>query len=422
MAAPKERLDELRIDRDSAARARPRTALLLAAVALVLGAAALGWWLSRPTIASVRTAPVARSEAGSGESAGVLDASGYVTARLQATISSKVTGKIVEVPIEEGLTVKQGDVLARLDTSTVQRQLEVAEAQLASARSALEEMAVRLSEAELNLHRTQGLVAAHAASDSELDASRAAVDALRARLRVGRRDVAVAERLVALRHQELEDRVIRAPFDGVVVTKNAQPGEMISPVSAGGGFTRTGVCTLVDMSSLEIEVDVNEAYINRVKPGQPVRATLDAYPEWRVPATVITPVPTANRQKATVRVRIGFDRLDPRILPDMGVKVTFLDDAPAVAAADAERGADGAPLGRHVRIPAAAVRDEGGRPVVFVFSSGSVERRAVRLGSRRERDVEVIAGLGVGEQVVVEGPEDLADGDRARARQWEGTR
>ena len=199
----------------------------------------------------------------------------------------------------------------------------------------------------------------------------------------------------------------------MVVTKNAQPGEMISPVSAGGGFTRTGICTLVDMSSLEIEVDVNEAYINRVTPGQKVRATLDAYPDWKIPATVITPVPTADRQKATVRVRIGFDELDRRVLPDMGIKVTFLDNSgPDVAAGGAATGPAPAPP----VIPSAAVRDDAGQAVVFVYSSGSLERRAVRLGSRRSDQVEVVAGLRIGEQVVVEGPEDLDDGDHVVTR------
>ena len=406
MADPTDRLRELRIDRDAAPATNRRPLLLGAAAGLVVAAALLGWWLSRPALASVLTAPVTRGAAGAAGPAGVLDASGYVTARLQATISSKVTGKIVEVLVEEGLTVNEGDVLARLDDSTVRRQVEVAEAQLESSRSALEETEVRLAEAQINLRRTRGLVAANASSESQLDADRAAVDALRARLAVGRRELAVAERVLALRHQELEDRVIRAPFDGVVVTKNAQPGEMISPVSAGGGFTRTGICTLVDMSSLEIEVDVNEAYINRVTRQQKVRATLDAYPGWRIPATVITTVPTADRQKATVRVRIAFDELDPRILPDMGIKVTFLEsETPDVSAGPSR-----------TLIPATAVRRDRDRPVVFVFTSGAVERRAVRLGSRSGDQVEVLAGVRVGEQVVVEGPEDLSDGDRVIAR------
>ena len=395
MPDPKDRLRELRIDREATAGVNRRPALLATAAGLVIAAAVVGWWLSGPASATVRTVPVTSGTGDGGVAdTGVLDASGYVTARLQATISSKVTGKIVEVLVEEGMTVQQGDVLARLDGATVERQVEVAEAQVASARSSLDELRVRLAEGKINLRRTQGLVAANARSQSELDADQAAADALQARLVVGERDLVVAESLVALRRQELEDRIIRAPFDGVVVAKNAQPGEMISPVSAGGGFTRTGICTLVDMTSLEIEVDVNEAYINRVERGQKVRATLDAYPEWKIPATVITPVPTADRQKATVRVRIGFDALDPRVLPG---------SAPGAGPARA-------------LMPSAALRDDAGQPVVFVYAGGSLERRAVRLGSRRRGQVEIVAGLRIGEQVVVEGPDDLADGDRVVTR------
>ncbi len=410
MPDPVDRLHELRIDRDSIAGVNRRPALLAAAVGLVIATAAVGWWLSNPASATVRTAPVTRS-AGAADS-GVLDASGYVTARLQATISSKVTGKIAQVLVEEGMVVQEGDVLARLDSATTERQVEVAKAQVESTHSSLAEVRVRLAEAEINLRRTRSLVAADARSQSELDADQAAADAIEARLAVGESELAVAERLLALRHQELEDRIIRAPFPGVVVAKNAQPGEMISPVSAGGGFTRTGICTLVDMSSLEIEVDVNEAYINRVERGQKVRATLDAYPDWKIPATVITPVPTADRQKATVRVRIGFDALDPRILPDMGIRVTFLDTTARDVAAGGVPGAGPAPT----LVPSAAIRDNAGQPVVFVYAGGSLERRAVRLGSRRSDHVEVLAGLRIGEHVVVEGPEGLADGDRVVAR------
>lgn len=406
MTDPRERLRELHIDRDAAPVRSRRPLLLGISVALVVASALAGWWVTRPALATVRTAPVEAGPTGASGPAGVLDASGYVTARLQATISSKVTGKIAEVLVEEGQQVRRDDVLARLDAATARRQVDVAEAQLESAHAALAETDVRLGEAETNLRRTRTLVAANARSESQLDTDQATVDALRARLAAGRRELAVAERTLALRRQELEDQIIRAPFDGVVVSKDAQPGEMISPVSAGGGFTRTGICTLVDMSSLEIEVDVNEAYINRVTPGQRVRAVLDAYPDWQIPAAVITAVPTADRQKATVRVRIGFDELDPRILPDMGIKVTFLgSETPDVGTGP-----------RGALIPGAAVRREGERSIAFVFADGRVERRALRLGSRSGDRVEVLAGLRVGERVVVDGPADLADGDRVEAR------
>ena len=205
--------------------------------------------------------------------------------------------------------------------------------------------------------------------------------------------------------EDLDNTVVRAPFAGIVVSKDAQRGEMVSPISAGGGFTRTGIATIVDMDSLEIEVDVNESYIARVRPGQPVKAVLDAYPDWQIPAKVRTVIPTADRQKATVKVRAAFDRLDPRILPDMGVKVTFFGDEPNTRSA-----------GARLLIPRAAVREEGGSQVVFVFRDGKVERRAVRLGQTQGNDQEVIAGLSAGEQIVVKGFEGLRDGLRVQIK------
>jgi HlyD family secretion protein len=245
----------------------------------------------------------------------------------------------------------------------------------------------------------------------DVDTADADADSFAARLALGRQDVEVSERQVALRRQDLDDTVIRAPFSGVAVTKDAQPGEMISPISAGGGFTRTGICTLVDMKSLEIEVDVNESYIHRVEPGQKAVATLDAYPDWQIPAHVIMPVPTADRQKATVRVRLGFEQLEPRILPDMGVKVAFLAEEKPAAAGGAAGAAPGRPV---VAIPRAAVRKDGDRDIVFVVhSDGRVERRAIGLaaGSGNSGDDAVVtSGLVPGERVVIEGPADLKDG------------
>ncbi len=261
-----------------------------------------------------------------------------------------------------------------------------------------------MREAEINLGRTRELVEGKVGTKASLDSDQAAMDALAARLERERVEVAVAERQLEIRRQELDDTIIRAPFAGVVTTKDAQPGEMISPVSAGGGFTRTGICTIVDMSSLEVEVDVNEAYINRVRPGQEVNATLDAYPDWRIGARVITPVPTADRQKATVKVRIAFAELDSRILPDMGVKVSFLADE-----TEPEAGAPAAPL---ALVPEKALRSEGQQSVAFVLAGDKVERRAVKVGGRHGDRLEVVAGLSAGERVVVEGPADLADGDR----------
>ncbi len=400
-----DRLKELRIDRSEKPAGTGGLGLALLAVAVVLAGGGAWWWLSQPAAAEVRTARVEQITAGESRSATVLDASGYVTARRRATVSSKITGKIIEVLVEEGMAVEEGQVLARLDDSNARRQLALAEAQLRAAGSALAETEVRLAEAELQLGRSERLVAGNVASQADLDAARAGVDALAARLARGREEVVVAERQIDVWNQQIEDTVIRAPFTGVAVTKNAQPGEMISPNSAGGGFTRTGVCTVVDMGSLEIEVDVNEAYIGRVRPDQKVEATLDAYPDWKIPASVIITVPTADRQKATVRVRIAFDELDPRILPDMGAKVSFLSD-------EDEAESPGETRAPRLLIPGDALRGDGDSQVVYVLRGETVERRAVKVGARQGDSIEIEAGLDAGDRVVVEGPEDLADGDR----------
>lgn len=396
----KSKLEDLKIDRPDETVSGSRGWVVAVIAALAILALAL-WWIARPGPAQVRTVAAREVNSGNAQQT-VLNASGYVTARRQATVSSKVTGKVVEVLIEEGMEVEEGQVLARLDLSNVNANLQLAEAQLAAARTALEETRVRLREAELELSRVESLVASQISSAADLDRARAEADSLEARLERQADEVTVAENQVGLWQQEVEDRIIRAPFAGIVVSKNAQPGEMISPVSAGGGFTRTGICTLVDMSSLEIEVDVNEAYINRVFTGQPVVARLDSYPEWPIPCHVIAIIPTADRQRATVAVRIGFEELDPRILPDMGVKVAFQE-------ADDE----GEERGRVV-VPASALRRQEDRDVVLVVAEGRIERRAVELEETTEDEAFLTAGLSPGEKVVVRGPADLADGDQVR--------
>jgi RND family efflux transporter MFP subunit len=401
-------LDGLRIDRSEVEeRGRPGWKLWLA-IAIVLLAIGAGAWafLKIPHSVEVRTA-TARTVAGGSAAGAVLDASGYVTARRQATVSSKVTGKVTEIHVEEGMKVQAGQVLARLDDSTARRQLSLAEAQASSARRGLQETEVRLKEARLNQKRMRDLLKEGVSTQSQLDAADAQVDSLAARLEVQRQDAEVAQRQVELNRQGLDDLVIRAPFTGVAISKDAQPGEMISPVSAGGGFTRTGICTLVDMTSLEIEVDVNEAYINRVRDAQRAVAVLDAYPDWQIPARVITTVPAADRQKATVKVRLGFDQLDPRILPDMGVKVSFLSDEKEMPAAESKP---------KVLIPRAAVRHAADQPYVFVVQDNRVERRAIKTGPASGEDVSVVSGLSGGEQIVVEGPDQLADGYKVKVR------
>jgi HlyD family secretion protein len=401
MSADKSKLSELRIEDGARTHGAARLVLPLAVSLVVIAAgAAAAYWLMRPAPAQVTVATVQEvSGSDTGGPAAVLNASGYVTARRRATVSSKTTGKVIEVHVEEGMVITQGQVLARLDDSVSRRYLDLAVAELASARRSATENEVRLHEAQLTLGRTRALVKEGISGQANLDAAEAEVNAIEARLGVTREQVAVSEAQVALRRTEIDDMVIRAPFAGVAVTKDAQPGEMISPVSAGGGFTRTGICTIVDMSSLEIEVDVNESYINRVTAGQKVEAVLDAYPDWRIPGHVIIAVPTADRQKATVMVRIGFDKLDPRLVPDMSVKVAFLG-AETTAAADARP---------RLIIPRGAVRKDGGQDVVFVVAERRVERRAVRVGSAHGDGVDIVSGVSAGERVVVDGPADLKD-------------
>lgn len=400
-----DRLKELRIDRSERPTKKSRGGWVAGLIAFgILLIAAFAWWQWQDRAPRVKVASVEVERAGGSRDAAVLDASGYVTARLRATISSKVTGKIMEVFVEEGMKIKKGQLLARLDDATAQRQVRLAEAQLTAAKSSLAETKVRLAEARLELDRQEKLLASEVASQAVVDSAQANVDAWLARLQSEREQVAVAERTLDLRRQELEDTEIRAPFSGVAVSKDAQPGEMISPVSAGGGFTRTGICTLVDMDSLEIEVDVNESYINRVEPNQRIEATLDSYPDWRIPGYVITTIPTADRQKATVAVRIAFDALDPRILPDMSVKVSFLDD-------EAEVSTDETAAPR-LTVPTKAIRQVDGKDIVLVLAGDRLERRAVRLGPESAGRVVIEAGLQATEKVVVEGPETLADGDR----------
>ncbi|MCB1841975.1 MAG: efflux RND transporter periplasmic adaptor subunit, partial [Halioglobus sp.] len=321
MADPTDRLSELKIDRNAAPMAgtgRVWVYILLAGAA----AAAIAWYFMRPGHGAVLvTTEIARRPPSAAAASSVLDASGYVTARREATVSSELTGKVVEVMVEEGMSVKEGQVVARLDDTTQRAQLALSAAQLTAARAALLETEAQLHAARLERDRLREIASRRLASASSVDSAEANYDALAARLEAGRKNVEVSARSVALVEESLDKMTIRAPFAGVVVSKNAQPGEMISPISAGGGFTRTGICTIVDMDSLEIEVDVNEAYIQRVKAGQRVSATLDAYPDWQIPAEVIAIVPTADRQKATVRVRIGFLERDQRVLRDMGAKV-----------------------------------------------------------------------------------------------------
>jgi RND family efflux transporter MFP subunit len=410
MAFDQNALDSLRIERSAEPAESPGGIYKWIIIAvLVIGALAGGYALLRDRSIEVETTTATAAPGGSSRGgAAVLNASGYVVARRQATVSSKVTGKVGEVFIEEGMEVKAGQVLAKLDSSTSEPLYALAERQLDSARKNLDEVRVRVAEAERNLRRTEKLRADKLVSESALDTAQSEVAALNARLAALGSDVKVSEGSLRVRRQDLDDLSVRAPFAGVIVSKDAQPGEMVSPVSAGGGFTRTGIATIVDMDSREIEVDVNEAFINRVKPGQKAEAALDAYPDWNIPSHVINIVPTADRQKATVRVRIGFDQLDPRIMRDMGVKVTFLEDSKEPTDANA-------PARPQVRVPATAVVKDGDAAFVWRVSDAKAERVAVRTGIERDGQIDVIAGINPGDVIVAKPVDGLADGAPVKA-------
>jgi RND family efflux transporter MFP subunit len=368
---------------------------------LILSAAAFTM-LGRTPVVEVTSATVPKDDREV-----LLNASGYVTPQRRATVAAKITGQVLQLHVEEGLHVKEGQVLAVLDTSDARVRLNSARADRDATRAALEDLHVQLANADRELKRSRALHQSGVISAEALDTAQTTDDSLRAKIALTQQQVEAADERIRVAQQDFDNCTVRAPFSGIIVSKDAQVGEMVSPISAGGGFTRTGIATLVDMNSLEIEVDVNESYIARVKNGMPVEAVLDAYPDWKIPAKVRTVIPTADRQKATVKVRITFNHLDPRILPDMGVKVTFLGDEP-------KKQAQAAPI---VLVPQGALRNEGASKIVFVYHDGKIERRAVRLGGTRGSDQEIIAGLNGGDQVVVTGPNGLRDGDRVQVKQ-----
>jgi RND family efflux transporter MFP subunit len=405
MSSPKPTLDDLRIERRPETAGSSKSWLAVAVVVVAVLAGAAVWWHGRRETVEVSTVAARANGGGGGAERTVLNASGYVTARRQATVSAKVTGKVIEVNIEEGMKVKEGQVLARLDDSNIKTSLDVAQAQLDSTRLTLEETRALLKQADLAFQRAIELTKQKVASQADLETAESDAMTLRARIKRQEADITAGERQVTMWKQQIEDMVIRAPFDGVVTTKNAQPGEMISPISAGGGFTRTGIGTVVDMNSLEIELDVNESYINRVEPAQPAEAALDAYPDWKIPCKVIAIIPTADRQKATVKVRVGFDKLDPRILPDMAVKVAFRETAGAPAA-----------VTRTVLVPKSALQNQDGHDVIFTVANGRAERRAVTVSEARGDDAILSAGVSAGEKVIVEAPPGLKDGTAVKEK------
>lgn len=404
MALDQNALNSLRIEREPEPPPGNRhwsrvVAVLLVVIIAVLG----GWWLFASNHA-VEVEVTEATSARSGGPAAVLDASGYVVARRQATVSAKVTGKVNEVLIEEGVRVKEGQVLARLDESNVSKQLDYSRKQLSAARTQLAQVQVRLTEAQRNARRAAQLRDAKLISEADYDTAQASAADYHAQLEALQSQVAVAESNVRVQLQNMDDLQVRAPFSGVVISKDAQPGEIVSPLSAGSGYTRTGIATIVDMDSREIEVDVNEAFINRVMDEQKAEATLDAYPDWSIPAHVVSIVPTADRQKATVKVRIGFEQLDPRILPDMGVKVRFLDNAPAATTSSRSV----------IEVPSTAVFNMDDKRYVWRVADNRLERIAVSTGPERNGRIEIQSGINAGDSVVSPVTEQLKEGMKVK--------
>jgi RND family efflux transporter MFP subunit len=328
-------LNQLRLEREqpaAAPRAR-RTVLVAGAVAVGIAAAAFATvrlvgnpveHLPSGVAAAEETAPPASRPSAAAPVASILDASGYVVARRQATVSSKITGKVVAVLIEEGQRVEAGEIIARLDDANARAQVAHATAQVEQQRASLAASGVAYENARPMFERNRAQFAAAFISAQAFDDAKASFDAAQAGLDVAMRSLGVAEASLAVAQRNLDDTVVRAPFAGIVTVKAAQEGEMVSPVSAGGGFTRTGIGTIVDMDSLEVEVDVSENFISRVETGQPVAITLNAYPDRRIPGRVVAIIPTADRAKATVKVRVGFIERDAGVLPEMGARVAFL--------------------------------------------------------------------------------------------------
>jgi RND family efflux transporter MFP subunit len=382
-----------------------RLALFFGLLVVLAGltGAVFTFWNQKPVV----DVAVIQKSANSGGREALLNASGYVTPRRRATIAAKITGRVTGVFFDEGTHVAQNQLLATLDDSDVRKALQAARADYDASKAAIADYEVQLKNARIQLRRAEQLQNAGVQTQEQLDNARTNADSLQAKIALAQSQAISSEARIQQAQQAVDNCTIRSPYTGIVVSKDAQVGEMVSPVSAGGGFTRTGIATIVDMNSNEIEVDVNESYIARVQPGQPVTAVLDAYPDWEIPSRVRTIIPSADRQKATVKVRVSFLKLDPRILPDMGIKVTFLG---------AEQKKEAGAAAAAILIPQSAVRDDNGKPIVFLVKDDKVERRAVTLGGNRGSDREVIAGVTAGDTLVVKGPGNLRDGQNVEVR------
>ena len=399
-------LKSLKIDRNAEPPPSSQRGLWIAlavlAALLVLGAA--GWALfGRDKGIEVQTAEVLAIGNGGGNPS-VLDATGYVVARRMATVSSKITGKVREIMIEEGQQVEAGQIMATLDPIDANAQRDLSQSQVLAAQSQINSVRAQLKDAESNAARLGTLVGQKLVSRAQFEQAVAQRDALRAQVTTAQRNAQVASASLRIADLSVDNTIVRAPFAGVVIAKAAQPGEIVSPLSAGGGFTRTGIGTIVDMDSLEVEVEVGEAFIGRVKPGMPTETLLNAYQDWKIPGKVIAIIPAADRGKATVKVRVGLDAKDARIVPDMGARVGFLEAVKPVDA-NAKPG---------VLAPASAIVQRGGKDVVFIVAGEQARQRSVTLGRTLGDDREVLQGLAGGDNVILDPSEKLVDGARVR--------
>jgi RND family efflux transporter MFP subunit len=399
-------LNELRIahdqrDEDDNGGKSPRWPWIVAGVMLLLVlAAGAAWWFLGDRAVAVQTATATAPGAG-GAAGAVLQATGYVTARRQATVATQITGTLTQVLIEEGDHVKAGQIIARLDDSALRANLNAAQANAQAAQATVGQLQAQLAQAEADLRRQNELVASGMTTRQAAEQARTAVNSVTAQLNARQREADAARAQVAQAKVSFDYAIVRAPFSGVVTDKSAQVGEIISPLSAGGGFTRTGVGTIVDMDSLEVDVDVNEAYIGQVMPNMPAEAVLDAYADWRIPAHVVAIVPAADRGKATVKVRVALEQKDARIVPNMGVRVSFLG----------QKVAANAPAPKGVLVPPAAIAQRDGHTVVFVVADGKAQQRTVTTAPQDVGQMKLVPqGLAAGDRVVVSPPAALHDG------------
>jgi RND family efflux transporter MFP subunit len=400
-------LKELRIEkhqREDHGQGPGRWPWIVGGILAVLVLAGLGGWLlTRTRAIEVQTAQ-AQSPAGNAAAGAVLQATGYVTARRQATVSAQITGTLTQVLIEEGDHVKKGQIVATLDDAQYKAALDAARTAADAAHALVAQYQAQLTQNQRDAVRQETLATKGLVAQQDAEQARTLVNTTRAQLVSQQRTAASADAQVVEARVNFDYCVIRAPFDGVITTKDAQIGEIISPFSAGGGFTRTGVGTVVDMDSLEVEVDVNEAYIGRVKPNMPAEAVLDAYPDWKISAHVIAIVPAADRGKATVKVRVALEQKDARIVPDMGVRVSFLEQKQAQPSVQVPQGA---------LVPASAVVQRDGHAMVFLVHGDTVQQRSVAPEGSGQGELRLLpSGVEVGDTVVVSPPTELKDGTR----------